>query len=66
MIQVRSPCTPYKAVLELLTRRGIGAVEVVTATGRVLGVVSERTCCAAAGSPGGGTAGMWDGSPPGS
>lgn len=33
--------TPYKAVLELLTRRGIGAVAVVSATGRVLGLVSE-------------------------
>jgi CBS domain-containing protein len=35
------PHTSYKGVLELLTGRAIGAVPVVSATGRVMGVVSE-------------------------
>lgn len=36
-----APHTPFKDILELLADRGIGAVPVVSATGRVIGVVSE-------------------------
>ncbi|MFL6141464.1 MAG: CBS domain-containing protein [Labedaea sp.] len=36
-----SPCTPVKDVLELLAEHAIGALPVVSATGLVVGVVSE-------------------------
>ena len=35
------PGLPYKAVADLLVQRGVSAVPVVDATGRVVGVVSE-------------------------
>ena len=35
------PHTPFKEIVELLAQRAIGAVPVVSATGRVVGVVSE-------------------------